>query len=64
MTREEIGEKQDHAEQTNTWFQNRGFFSDYFLQVRLPPDSWHTSEGKRIVKPSYSVNNSPKSIVV
>jgi len=36
MSQEEIGKKQDQTDQTSTWFQNRGLFSDHFLQARLP----------------------------
>ena len=36
MPQEEIGEKQEQTDQTSTWFQNRGLFSDHFLQARLP----------------------------
>lgn len=36
MPKEEIGKKQDQTEQTGRWFQNRGLFSDHFLQARLP----------------------------
>jgi len=35
MPQEEIGKKQD-KDQTSTWFQDRGLFSDHFLQARLP----------------------------
>lgn len=50
MTPEEIGKKQDQTDQTNTWFQNRGLFSDH--QVRLPPDSWRTHKGEKTLKPT------------
>jgi hypothetical protein len=36
MPQEEIGKKQGQTDQTSTWFQNRGLFSDHFLQARLP----------------------------
>jgi len=36
MTQEEIGKKQNQTNQTSMWFQNRGLFSDHFLQARLP----------------------------
>ena len=36
MPQEEMGKKRDQTEQTSTWFQNRGLFSDHFLQARLP----------------------------
>ncbi|MBL7209220.1 MAG: Eco57I restriction-modification methylase domain-containing protein [Dehalococcoidia bacterium] len=36
MTQEGIGKRQDQMGQTSTWFQNRGLFSDHFLQARLP----------------------------
>jgi len=36
MTQEEIGKKQDQTDQVSKWFQNRGLFSDHFLQARLP----------------------------
>jgi len=52
MTPEEIGKKQDQTDQTNTWFQNRGLFSGDYVQVCLPPDSWHTDKGERTIKPT------------
>jgi len=36
MNQEEIGRKQGQPDQTSKWFQNRGLFSDHFLQIRLP----------------------------
>jgi len=36
MPRKEIGKKQEQTDQSSTWFQNRGLFSDHFLQARLP----------------------------
>jgi len=36
MTQEEIGKKQDQTDQASKWFQNRGLFSDHFIQARLP----------------------------
>jgi len=36
MAREEIAKKQDQTDQASLWFQNRGLFSDHFLQARLP----------------------------
>jgi hypothetical protein len=45
MTLEKIGRKQDQTDQTNTWFQNRGLFSDHFLQARLPEwKEWKVDE--------------------
>jgi Alw26I/Eco31I/Esp3I family type II restriction m6 adenine DNA methyltransferase len=36
MPQEEMGTKRDQIDQSSTWFQNRGLFSDHFLQARLP----------------------------
>ena len=36
MPQEEMGKKQEQTDQSSTWFQNRGLFSDHFLQARLP----------------------------
>jgi hypothetical protein len=36
MLQEEMGTKQGHTDQASKWFQNRGLFSDHFLQARLP----------------------------
>jgi len=33
---EEIDKKLDQTDQASKWFQNRGLFSDHFLQARLP----------------------------
>ncbi len=47
MPQDKIGMKEDQPEQTIMWFQNRGLFSDHFLQARLP--AW--KEWKMEVRP-------------
>ena len=36
MTQEELDERQNELTPASNWFQNRGLFSDHFLQERLP----------------------------
>ncbi len=36
MTQEELDERQNELTPASNWFQNRGLFSDHFIQERLP----------------------------
>ena len=65
MSQEGIGKKQDHPEQTSKWFQNRGLFSDHFLQARLPEwKEWKVdTELASFQKSLQSLYDSKKSIL-
>jgi len=65
MSREETGKKQDYPDQTSKWFQNRGLFSDHFLQARLPEwKDWEVdAELGPFRKSLHSLYNSKKPIL-
>jgi len=45
MTQEELDERQNELTPASNWFQNRGLFSDHFLQERLPEwKEWNVNE--------------------